>query len=428
MTKNQVMIIEKEESVRNQLKSTIENEGYDVLAYSSGLEVETYLQKSKAVGIVIKDLQALKHFHKTNFAQESQALLRARVGRAEGVNEDRYWFISKSESMQKVNEVISALQRESMKGSAKEPTVLLLGEAGTGKEGVARQIHAGSRRGNGPWISVNCGDFTEHSLESEIFGHEKGAHAGAVSLKYGALELAQSGTLFLNEVTALGEKLQSKFLGFLEKGTYRRVGGTEDLSSDVRVIASTNYGIGEILEKNMLRSDLKASISKFEIEIPALRNRKDEIVKIAHTFLEAAFSSCGKRFSGLTPEAERTLENHPWPGNLREMLNMSERIALLWKGNGPVADQHLGLQNTQGSAATSEGFKMSALPSLSEDGYMDLKRKWSDRFEYEYLSAALGRHGGNVSAAAREAKIDRSNFLRLLRRHGLNAQGFRKAA
>jgi DNA-binding NtrC family response regulator len=352
--------------------------------------------------------------------------LEARVNRVEGKAEDKFWYVSKAASMSKVNEWLTVLRREAMR-DAEEPAVLILGESGTGKEGIARMVHAGSRRGKGPWVAVNCANFNEQLLESELFGHEKGAFTGAIGTKRGLFEIAKGGTLFLDEIGEMDVKLQAKLLRVLQEKVFRRVGGNVDVEADVRIVAATNRSLQQNVQTGKFREDLYHRISRVVLELPALRERNEDVVPMAIQFAERAFRSRGKTFSGFTPDAETNLRDYNWPGNVRELLNVIERTALIWHGNGTVTPTDLSISsNGQGTPSGGRKFDLVTGGGEATDGYTELKKRWSDSFEREYLIGSLQRHGGNVSAAAREARLDRSNFLRLLRRHSLKAQDYRK--
>ena len=362
--------------------------------------------------------------------------LEARVERVEGKAEDNFWYVSKSQAMGRVNEWLTILRREAMRGGAEEPTVLILGESGTGKEGVARMVHAGSRRGKGPWVAVNCANFPEALLESELFGHERGAFSGAQATQRGLFEIAQGGTLFLDEIGEMDVKLQAKLLRALQEKTFRRMGGTQDLETDVRLVAATHRDLRSKVTSGKFREDLYHRLSRVVVEIPSLRERSEDVIPMASQFAERAFRARAKAFPGFAPDAEKALHDYFWPGNVRELLNVIERTALLWEGSGPVGAKSLGMPLP--TTPLSGGPKLELVSSPlelpeggnaeTEPGYAELKKRWVDSFEREFLTAALNRSGGNVSAAARSAKLDRSNFLRLLRRHGLKSQEYRKAA
>ncbi|MFN7686016.1 MAG: sigma-54-dependent transcriptional regulator [Oligoflexia bacterium] len=375
------------------------------------------------------------------------AALEARVERTEGRASDEYWFVSKSPAMAKVNEWISVLRRESMRGEGEEPAVLILGESGTGKEGIARMVHAGSRRGRGPWVAVNCANFNETMLESELFGHEKGAFTGATGLKRGLFEIARGGTLFLDEIAEMEPKIQAKLLRVIQEKTFRRVGGTVDIAADVRLIAATHARLEEGVRSGKFREDLYHRVSRVVVEVPPLRDRMQDIVPMAQQFAERAFSRRSKKFLAFTAESQAAMQGYRWPGNVRELLNVIERAALVDRGGSAAVDVcgFMGVQpasqmtvvaapltlvssQSTPSSESPTGGRPPAVLSLQDpiESYTSLKKRWSLSFEREYLAAILARHGGNVSAAAREAHLDRSNFLRLLRRHRMTAQEFRQ--
>ncbi len=511
--KNRILIVDDEESIRKLLKSRLDREGYEVVTASNCEEAEkAFGTNGNGFGTVITDLkmpgkdgfQLMETFKPKNTntkfivitghgekeaaikavkygatdymekpfdledltrtvkrCQKGYALtvensdlvarLEARLDRAEKTEPATGYYTSQAASMAKTNEWITVLKREAARADAEEPTVLILGENGSGKEGIARQVQNASRRSKGPWVAVNCANFNEQLLESELFGHEKGAFTGANMMKRGLFEIAKGGTLFLDEIGEMDVKLQAKLLRVLQEKVIRRVGGTTDIETDVRIVAATNANLQAKVASGKFREDLYHRISRVVIEIPALRDRKEDIIPMAKYFATRAFQSRGKNFPGFTPEAETALQNYNWPGNVREMLNVIERAALVHVGTDPISAGNLNIGG--GKAATVIGFKPTVIngggtnpngPSGGPGGggtplsgnpaagytetgsYMDLKKKWVDSFEREYLTNTLTKHEGNVSAAAREARLDRSNFLRLLRRHAIKAQDFRK--
>jgi DNA-binding NtrC family response regulator len=368
--------------------------------------------------------------------------LEARVARVEGKTEDKFWYVSKSKAMEPANEWLRVLQRESMRGTVEEPSTLIIGESGTGKEGIARMIHAGSRRAKGAWIAVNCANFSEQLLESELFGHEKGSFTGATNQKRGLFELAKGGTLFLDEIGEMDVKLQARLLRVVQEKNFRRVGGTSDIAADVRIVAATNQNLMQYVACGKFREDLYHRLARVVIELPALRLRSEDLVPMARQFFEQAFQNRAKTFEGFSPAAEAAIQAYTWPGNVRELLNVVERSALLWNGNGKVELKDLSLPSeasapqttlsTYEPSATFAGLKFdvssAVVPQFNAnaiENYTQIKKRFSDSFEKEYLLNILDRQQGNVTAAAKESGIDRSNFLRLLRRHHINAQEFR---
>lgn len=372
--------------------------------------------------------RGLKESEAERYRRDLLIELQARVQRAEGREEDRFWFVSKSKAMEPVNEWLTVLRRESMKGSP-EPSVLISGEIGAGEEGIARMIYAASRRGRKSWLVLRCGALPGDLLEAELFGYEKGSFQGALTQKKGALEIANGGTVFLMDIDSATSAFQAKLNQFLQNSSFRRLGGTEELRSDVRIIASSSTSLKNVVHSGKFREDLYRRLSQMSITIPALRERSEDILPMAIHFSRQIFKTHNRNFNGFTPEAEKALVGYSWPGNVHELYSVLNRTALICKSNGMVSVSELGLggvaSGSSSLGASSEG--QSSVPNLEEGlNYTALKKKWCDSFEMEFLKVSLRRNAGNVSAAAREAKLDRSNFLRLLRRHGLKAESYRR--
>ena len=224
---------------------------------------------------------------------------------------------------------IKAITGKIAKIAGARSSVLILGETGTGKELVARAIHFGSSRGERPFIPINCGAIPENLLESELFGHVKGAFTGAVSAKKGLLEVADGGTVFLDEIGDMGLGLQSKLLRALEDQEIRPVGGTHSLRVDLRFITATNKDIERAAREGHFREDLLYRINVITIKMPPLRQRREDIKPLARYFMERLSDDIGKRVKSITPEALSILENYDWPGNVRELQNIIERSLLL---------------------------------------------------------------------------------------------------
>jgi DNA-binding NtrC family response regulator len=210
-----------------------------------------------------------------------------------------------------------------------DATVLILGESGTGKELIARCVHANSPRAQRVFVAVNCAALTASLIESELFGHEKGSFTGAVGQHAGRFERAHGGTLFLDEIGELDANLQAKLLRVLQEKTFERVGGSREISVDVRMIAATNRNLKERVAEGKFREDLYYRLNMFPVEVPPLRERRDDIPLLAHHFLERAGRKLGRKPPVLTPEAEQVLRNYNWPGNVRELENLMERLAIL---------------------------------------------------------------------------------------------------
>ena len=239
------------------------------------------------------------------------------------------------------------------RAAATDATVLLEGESGTGKELFARALHALSPRADGPFVAINCAAIPENLLETELFGHEKGAFTGATARKPGKFELAHRGTLFLDEIGDLPLPLQAKILRALEEKRFERVGGTASLQVDVRVVAATNRNLKAAVAARQYREDLYFRLSVFPITIPPLRERPDDIPMLAKYFIERFCRDLNKKPLALAPSARRRAAAYPWPGNVRELQNCIERAVILTEGD-TIHARHLNLSFRSTSAAGAE--------------------------------------------------------------------------
>jgi DNA-binding NtrC family response regulator len=256
------------------------------------------------------------------------ALLRRQVEGGEGPA-----LLGRSAAMKEV------LRQVELAAASTAP-VLVLGESGTGKELVARSLHALSPRANGPFVGVNCAAIPETLLESEIFGHEKGAFTGAADRRLGCFEMADGGTLLLDEVAEMHGAVQAKFLRVLEEGSFRRIGGRAEIRVDVRVVAATNKDPAAAIREGVLREDLFYRLNVFPIALPSLRERAEDIPLLAEAFLQASAAKNGKAVKAISPEALRLLQQSPWPGNIRELRNAIERAVILCRGEA-IEPAHL---------------------------------------------------------------------------------------
>lgn len=298
-------------------------------------------------------------------------------------------------------------------------TVLVRGESGTGKELVARALHALSRRAGRPLVTVNCPALPEPILESELFGHAKGAFTGAVQEKKGLFQEADGSTLLLDEIGDLPPALQTKLLRVLQEKEIMPLGQTRTMAVDVRVVASTNQDLEAKIRQGCFREDLFYRLNVVTVEMPPLRERPEDIPLLARHFLAKYAAEYGRGDLGLAPEAEQLLLQRPWPGNVRELQNVMKRAVLLAAGStiGP-ADLSDGP-----SAAPANG--QMRLPSLHHLPYGAAKHELLAQFSRDYLEQALRATHGNVTAAAQASGIGRQAFQRLLRRFGLDAESFR---
>ncbi len=293
-------------------------------------------------------------------------------------------------------------------------TVLIRGETGTGKELTARAIHRLSQRNEKPLVTVNCTTLTDSLLESELFGHKKGAFTGAIAEKKGLFEAADGGTIFLDEIGDITPKLQSELLRVLDRGEVRPVGGTASKKVDVRLIAATNKDLEQGIREGWFREDLYYRLNVFNILLPPLRNRADSIPALAQHFLEKTRKKLNKNLGGIEERAVKAMQHYPWPGNIREMQNVIERSSVL------AQDEIIRLEN---------------LPTVFRDTYEccadnQVNRRRASfkaerelhvgRTEKNLIRRYLEETGGNVSKAARQANIPRRTFYRLLEKHGID--------
>ena len=282
--------------------------------------------------------------------------------------------------------------------------VLITGETGTGKELVARCLHRFSARRDRPFLPVNCGALTETLLESELFGHERGAFTGAVTTRKGLLEQAQGGTLFLDEITETTPAFQVKLLRFLQEGELRPVGGSRNIRIDVRVIAASNREIDEVLQKNEFRRDLYYRLGVVELVIPPLRQRRSDSPQLVRHFLKGLEGKLGREIR-LTAGAIQALHDYDWPGNVRELENVIERIAVL-KTDRTIQAEDLTF------------LKASSDPEVSDTSDLDLNEL--DRAEREKILQVLEECAGNRTEAARRLGIERKSLYRKAKRLGID--------
>lgn len=292
-------------------------------------------------------------------------------------------LIGNSQSMQKVRELIA-------KVAPSDTTVLILGETGTGKELVARALHDQSLRAEKPFVAVNCGALPENLIESELFGHRKGAFTGADEHRTGLFEVAHGGTLFLDEIGELPKAMQAKLLRFLESGEIRRVGDNQSCTCDVRVICATNRSLEMMVAEEEFREDLWYRINTFEIHLPPLRERADDIPLLAAALAARFRRKATKGRELFTPAALDVLAAHDWPGNVRELANAVEH-ALILCGSGPIAPEHLPARFTSPRPRT-----------ISVKGGADHTLRG---LEMQAIQDALEKHAGNKARAAGQLGI-----------------------
>ncbi|MDT3671450.1 MAG: sigma-54 dependent transcriptional regulator [Aromatoleum sp.] len=307
--------------------------------------------------------------------------------------------------------------------------VLIDGESGTGKELMAKVIHANGARADRPFVSVNCGAIPENLLESELFGHRKGAFTGAVSDRKGKFESAHTGTIFLDEIGELPLTGQVKLLRVLESHDIQRVGSDERITVDTRIVAATNRNLRKWSEEGRFREDLFYRLGVIHVTLPPLRERRDEIPLLIAFFGDEAAEALKRRPLKTTPRLRDFLLNYAYPGNIRELRNLIYRLSCL---AGDTADvQHLPPDIRPGAPRSAGAELETATPSAAgaaPASLSDAKRAASDEAERQFLERGLQEVGGTVSELARRCEMNRSHLQTLLKKHGLHSKDFRNAA
>ena len=332
------------------------------------------------------------------------ALLRRQIERPYSVDD----MIGGCAPMRKVFDLIEQV-------ADSDVDVLVVGETGTGKELVARAIHRRSGREAAPFVPVDCGAIPENLLESEFFGYEKGAFTGADSKRIGLVEFADRGTFFLDELGELPLLLQAKLLRMLQERRIRRVGGREELDVDVRIVAATARALEDMIREGRFREDLFYRINVVRIDLPPLRERGDDIGLLAEHMAFRHGREMDRDIRGITPEAYQVLANYRWPGNVRQLQNVIRRGIALTRGT------MIGVEDLPDEVVASAGEGQSSAGA----GYFAARDEHAASFERQYLAELLGRHKGDVRAAAREALLPRGTLYRLMKKHDLESGGFR---
>ena len=344
-----------------------------------------YLTKPVAMEelrVILKRALHLRGLEEENMALEAEVRARA--------SKDLIWA---SRAMEEV-------WRKMERVAKTDAPVLLVGESGTGKELAARAIHSMSSRARGPFVPIDCGAIPENLLESELFGHEKGAFTGAHTRRPGRVESANGGTLFLDEIGEMPPALQVKLLRFLQEQSFQRIGGRDWIRVDARVIAATNRDLEKAVREGSFREDLYYRLAVVVIRMPPLRERQGDVTLLAGTFLERFREETRKRIQGFTKEAVAAMESHGWPGNVRELENRVRRAVIL----------------AQGSRITASDLELLEAPSRFQG--MDL-RSAKDALERELVETALAKSNGNVSQAAQALGVSRPTLYDLMEKLGM---------
>jgi len=459
MTEPRVLVVDDEKSMRELLAITLERQGYEVSVAEDG-EVAIEAVRRDGFDVIITDLrmpnadglQVLRAAKE--HTPETVVIVITAVGSTETAVEamklGAYDYITKPFKLDEIHVIIRrALERKRLRDEnlylrkqletqhrfdnivgksarmaeifdtirkiADSPsTVMVSGESGTGKELVARAIHFNSQRRSKPFVSVNCGAIPEALMESELFGHVKGAFTGAVANKVGLFSAAEAGTLFLDEITEIPTLLQVKLLRAIQEREVRRVGDTRDLRVDVRLIAASNRELEQAVSEGVLREDLFYRLNVIPIHLPPLRERREDIALLVAHFLQKFGRQLNKDVRGVTPEALAILERYHWPGNIRELENVLERAIVL--GGGEV----LGADALPESVRRERPMKALEV-ELPEDG-MDLEATL-DALERRYLQRALDRSGGVQTKAAELLRMTFRQFRYKLQKHNMARRG-----
>ena len=299
-------------------------------------------------------------------------------------------------------------------------TVLLTGETGTGKSLIARLIHSHSARKNAPFVSVHCGAIPDTLIESELFGHVKGAFTGAVRNKPGKFRQAEGGTLFLDEIGTISQSMQVKLLSALQDRMIQSVGGDEDIPVDVRVIAATNDDLLEMCERGVFRKDLYYRLNVFPIEIPPLRERQKDIMRFADVFISHFNLQLGKNIQGVEPKVLEAFQRYAWPGNVRELENLVERACILEEGDS-LSPRSIPQEFFGRDRACSPDHTDISLPLGRA------RQEVVDRFERAYLNELLAATHGRIKDAAKWAGVTPRQLHKLMTRHNIRRSDFRAA-
>ena len=458
MRKSHVLVVDDEELYRRSLERILTRVGHEVSEARDGSEALA-IAAAQPIDLVLADvrmpgingLELVRQLHEihpdlpcivvTGFGGPEQSIEALRAG--------AFWYLEKpfdrgqldavrklvdqaiehgrlkSENRQLQRELRSRYRFENVIGTSPalrgvldvvakvaetDSTVLITGESGTGKELIARALHYNSRRAERRLVTVNCGAIPEELLESELFGHVKGAFTSAVSQREGRFALADGGTIFLDEIGDMSPNLQVKLLRVLQDRTFEPVGSSKSLTVDVRVVAATNQDLERAIRESRFREDLYYRLNVIPIEVPPLRQRPDDIPLLAQHFLDVMHQERGTRVDSISDEAMAQLCRHDWPGNVRELENLIERLSVL-RGEGEIRLEDLptSLRSRPGPALT--------VPGIPESG-VDF-RELVDHFESDLIRQALEQTQGNKNRAAQLLNLNRTTLLEKMKKKGL---------
>ncbi|NCO68563.1 MAG: Fis family transcriptional regulator [Nitrospirae bacterium CG_4_10_14_0_8_um_filter_41_23] len=439
-----VLIVDDEEGIRESLSGILEDEGYEVLSSSSGEEALKALKEQSPDLILLdvwlpgidgiktlKEIKGLKpdlpvimisghgnielavkatRMGAYDFLEKPLSLERVLLAAKRAIEKrtlemeykaikqdfrKKWKLTGDSQKMKQVREQINMAAQSNSR-------VLILGESGSGKELVAHILHDNSNRAEKPFIEMNCAAIPQELIESELFGHEKGSFTGAFEKKKGKFELADEGTLFLDEVGDMSLSTQSKVLRVLETQEFQRVGGSRDIKVDVRIIAATNKDLIEEIRKGNFREDLLYRLNVIPIVVPALRSRKEDIPTLVEYFFEYFAAEYGQRPKKITSEGLKMLEAYDWPGNIRELRNVIERLVIMTPSN-TITPKNLII----GESARSDYFAFKTL------------REARESFEKDFITKKLEENNWNISKTAEVLDVERSNLHRKIKAYDI---------
>lgn len=453
-----ILVIDDEASIRSSLSGALKDEGYSVMTAGSGEEGLGILFNGSFDAVMldvwmpgIDGLETLKRIKAST--PDQLVIIMSGHGNVEtavkATKLGAYDFIEKPLSLdkllvtlrnafqfQELNSENRQLRSEAMRsvemiGAApkmlqlKEQIatvaplnswVLITGDNGTGKELVARSIHGGSKRKEAPFVAVNCAAIPEELIESELFGHERGAFTGAIQMKKGKFDQANGGTLFLDEIGDMSLKTQAKVLRILQEKKFERVGGTQTIEVDVRVIAATNKNLLESIKNNQFREDLYYRLAVIPIVVPPLRERSSDVPALLKYYLENFAREQGREPKKISEDAVQMLKHYQWPGNVRELRNLVERLSILVKSN-TVGLEDLPAELLESVAANPVGSSNDSLPSTAGNllaGVHGLKEAKS-QFEREFIIRKLKENDWNISKTAQALGIERAHLHRKIK-------------
>lgn len=453
-----ILVIDDEKDIRTSLSGILEDEGYEVITAASGVDgIECARQELPDLVLLdiwmpgMDGLETLEKL-KVMFPQVTVIMISGHGTIETAVRATKlgaFDFIEKPLSLEKVlisvanalklqelkaenaelkrtaaNEfeligdapILAQLREQIMRVAPTSASVLVTGENGTGKELVARSIHYYSPRRDRPFVAINCAAIPEELIESELFGHEKGAFTGAVAQKKGKFDLADGGTLFLDEIGDMSLKTQAKVLRIIQERCFERVGGTRLVSVDVRIVAATNKSLDQEILQGRFREDLYYRINVVPFRAPALRERLEDIPLLVKHFVAQFYRREGREAKAFLPEAVELLTAYDWPGNVRELKNIIERILIMTPGRTITAAD---VPDLKGGTTTGR----SPCPKLEGAFAMSVLRDAREEFEREFIIHKLESNDWNISRTAEIIELERSNLHRKIKSYGIDVRG-----